>query len=466
MPKGWRMRKRVVVRALIGVVSVATIATLVMATAFHFRQASAAAPYIPHPVNVSPQMSPAGEPTAGDSGANYGLFTCQVGLDGGVVCYDPYQMRRAYQIRSLVNAGFDGTGKTIVIVDAFDDPNLIADVTYFDNFYGLPPINLQVVRLTSTPGFDSGWAGETTLDVEWAHAIAPGAKIVLEEATTNNDTDILAALQDAVNNNRGDVISQSFGENETCVDPGIVSAQHQVYANATAKGVTIFASTGDNGAAQQTCDNKSWTQVASFPAVDPLVTAVGGTELHASDYCLTVLGCDPATNPAAGTYQSEVAWNEPDFQAATGGGYSKVYSEPSYQEGTIHGGKQRAVPDVAYNGAILHGVLVRLFGHWYLFGGTSCGSPQWAAILAITDQVAGHDLGSINEGLYHIGQAQQHYATGFHDVLSGNNSVTETDTSNNPVFVQGFDSSEGWDATTGLGSPIVDQLVPELITWA
>jgi subtilase family serine protease len=220
-------------------------------------------------------------------------------------------------------------------------------------------------------------------------------------------------------------------------------------------------------------------RAASSPASDPLVTAVGGTELQAAGYCLTSLGCNPATNPAAGTHQGEIAWNEGppygDFQAdfsatlATGGGFSVVYNEPSYQQGTIHGGKQRGVSDVSYNAAVLHGVLTYLDipgvpAGFYRFGGTSAGSPQWAAILAIADQRAGN-LGFINRALYHIGQAKSHYQASFFDVTSGVNSAVEFDASNNPVTVRGFRAGSGWDPTTGLGSPITDQLVAYLIQF-
>lgn len=413
--------------------------------------------------------------TVAVAGPNYGLFTCQlVGLSPDVTCYDPYQMRHAYNIDALISAGFTGKGKSIVIVDAFQSPNIVQQLNHYDAFYGLPSLNglggppdsslgtfTQVAPdgltpfVTGDPNM-TGWAEEISLDVLWAHAIAPGANIVLVLAKSNNDADILSATKYAVDNNLGDVISQSFGENESCVDPSLLTQQHEVFADATMKFITIFASSGDNGAGQATCDGSSLVQAASSPAVDPLVTAVGGTELHAARYCLTALGCDPNTNPAPGTYQSEIAWNEASIGfGATGGGFSVLYDEPSYQKGTIHGGKQRAEPDVAYSAAVLHGALTYLnipgipVG-FYLFGGTSAGSPQWAAILAIADEQAGNDLGFINKALYHIGQAKSHYSASFFDVTSGDNSA---------FGVQGFNAGPGWDATTGLGSPTADQLV-------
>jgi subtilase family serine protease len=421
---------------------------------------------------------------AASAGANYRLFTCQVGLSTRV-CYDPYEMRHAYNVDNLISAGFTGSGKTIVIVDSFQSPNIVQQLNFFDNFYGLPGLNglgnapaanlgtfTQVAPDGLTPFVVgdpnmTGWAEEISLDVLWAHAIAPGANITLVLAKSNNDADILSATAYAVNNNLGDVISQSFGENESCVDPTLIAQEHELYAEATRKNITIFASSGDQGASQGSCDGNSWVKAVSSPASDPLVTGVGGTELHATGYCLAALGCNPATNPPAGTYQGEIVWNE-FGDSSSGGGFSVYYDEPSYQQGTIHGGKQRGVPDVAYNAAVYHGVLTYLNipglpAGFYLFGGTSAGSPQWAAILSIADQKAGTNLGFINRALYTIGQAPPLYSKAFHDVTIGNNSVQELDSSNNVTSITGFNAGKGWDPATGLGSPIADNLVDQLI---
>jgi len=427
---------------------------------------------------------------SGAAGPQYSLFTCQVGAPfaspPGSQCYDPYQMRHAYQVDSLISAGYDGTGHTIVIVDAFQNPNLVSQVAFYNTFYGLPPTNLTQIApdgLTPfVPGDPNmtGWAEEISLDVEWAHNIAPGANIVLVLAKTNQDSDILSALKYAVDNNLGDVISMSFGESESCVSaPADIAAYHNVFVAATQKNITLFASSGDQGAALPTCDGNSWSKAASHPAVDPLVTAVGGTELRAADYCLTQLGCNPNTHPLPGTYQSEIAWNEGSFgdfanffpaTEATGGGFSVLFGEPPYQQGTagLHGGKQRGEPDVAYNGAILHGVLTYLnipgvTPGFYRFGGTSCGAPQWSAIAAIMNQKAGHREGFLNAGIYLTGTNSTQYSASFHDITMGNNSAVEFDSTNSPVVVTGFSAGTGWDATTGLGSPIGSGVVDYLI---
>jgi subtilase family serine protease len=443
-----------------------------IAAALVVGNAAAATPNV-HRMYVNPQASPAGSPST-SNGSNYGLFTCQLGLDGPINCYDPYQMRRAYGTDSLIANGNDGTGKTIVILDAFDDPYLAGNLDYFDNFYGLPAADLTQVYpagQANTP-YDPGWSQEMQLDVDWAHSIAPGAKLVLVHAKSNNDDDLDAAANYAVDHNLGDVLSMSFGESDMCLGSALQNAWHQTFVNATKKGITLFASSGDQGAAQPSCDGNSWIKSSSSPASDPLVTGVGGTELHAAPYCFASLGCNPVTAPPFGTNLGEIGWNEGplgDFAdefgttEASGGGFSTVWSEPAYQEGTIHGGKTRAVPDVAYNAAILHGVLVYLneFGGWYLFGGTSSGSPQWAALTAIADQAAGHDYGFINSALYKIGQGSG-YGGAFNDVTSGNNSAQELDSANNTVNITGFNAGTGWDAVTGLGTPKAAGLLSRL----
>ena len=314
-------------------------------------------------------------------GQDYSLYTCQVGLSSAV-CYDPYQIRHAYNIDTLINAGITGKGRTIVIVDAFQSPNIVNQLNVFNTKWGLTSLNglggtsdpnlgtfTQIAPDGLTP-FDPndnnmlGWAEEISLDVLWAHAVAPGANIVLVLAKSNDDDDILSATQYAVDHNLGDVISQSFGENESCVDSSLLTAEHKLFAKATLKHITLLASSGDDGAAQGTCDGNSWVKAASSPASDPLVTAVGGTELHAADYCLTSLKCDPTANPAPGTYEGEVVWNESAIGfGATGGGYSLLYRTPFYQLLSVPSkirGKQRGEPDVAYNAAVEHGVLTYL----------------------------------------------------------------------------------------------------------
>ncbi len=393
----------------------------------------------------------------------------------------PQQIAQAFNITPLFNEGITGKGHTVVIIDAFQNPTMQTDLAAFDQVFGLPtPDFVQVAPDGLTP-FDPtdpnqvGWAGEIALDVQWSHAIAPGAKIELVLAKSNQDADILSATKWAVDHNAGDVISQSFGENENCVDPQLLKQEHQVFNEATHKGMTILASSGDQGASQQTCDGNSWVQVASSPASDPLVTAVGATELFAAPDCNTAHPCPP-DHPTPGTYNHEIALNEPPglFTAgsfSTGGGYSDLYTRPGWQVGLPNSrdGK-RGVPDVAFTGSINHGVLASCGAcagvstpAFFIFGGTSVGSPCWGGLVALADQLAGHRLGFISEAIYKIGKNGEWYAKAFHDTTVGNNTVQEPDATNTLVTVQGFNATTGWDATTGWGTPIASSFIPLLV---
>ncbi|HTT00535.1 MAG TPA: S53 family peptidase [Steroidobacteraceae bacterium] len=410
-------------------------------------------------------MGPRAVPAAVGAQVTYGLFTCQVNQVPGVNCLDPYEVRHAYGTDTLINKGLDGTGKTIVIIDAFQNPNIMEELIDFDAFYGLPVANFtQIEPQGPPPAFDENngdmvsWAVEISLDVQWAHAIAPGARIVLVLAVSDADQDIYNATKYAVDNRLGDIISQSFGENEACMDPNLVIQQHAMFAEATLKNMTIFASSGDFGAGQPTCDGSALVQAAGTPASDPLVTAVGGTTLDAAYYCIADLGCNPKKHPAPGTYLGEVVWNEPAY-GASGGGFSVLYDKPAYQQGFVDG-SALGVPDIAYNASVNNGVLTVLdIGDvaplgFYLIGGTSAGSPQWSAITAIADQKAGHDLGFINAALYRIGDKQPIYNSALNDIKKGNNSFDG---------VTGFSARPHWDATTGLGSPQAVDLVNDII---
>jgi subtilase family serine protease len=458
-------------KVLFACAGMAVLATLAPTTGGGAHRASLASPFL----KIGPQAI-----AADVAGPSYGLFTCQVlGLNPGATCYDPYQIRHAYHIDTLINGGLTGKGKTIVIIDAYQSPNIVQQLLTYDAFYALPGLNglggasdpslgtfTQVAPDGLTPFVAgdptmTGWASEISLDVLWAHAMAPGANIVLVLAKSSDDADILSATDYAIDHRLGDVISQSFGENESCVDPTLLAREHLVFAEATLKFMTLFASSGDSGSAQPTCDGSSLVQAVSSPASDPLVTAVGGTELHAARYCLASVGCNPAANPAPGTYQGEIAWNEGTDLGATGGGFSALFDMPFYQRGVVRGAKQLGVPDVSYSAAVLHGLLTYLNipglpAGFYLFGGTSAGSPQWSAMLAIADQKTVFDLGFINTALYQIGRIPKHYSGSFFDVTSGNNSF---------AGISGFAAGPGWDATTGLGSPTADQLVNDLIRF-
>jgi subtilase family serine protease len=429
--------------------------------------AAATAVPVAHRITVDPQIYPAG------AASPIGTFGCQSRpLDGsqGPRCYQAFQMENAYNVTSLLNRGIDGTGRTIVIVDAYGSPTIASDLTLFDAAMGLPDTTFtQITPAGSPPPFDIndpnqfGWAVETTLDVEWAHVMAPGANIVLAIAPSNNDSDILDTTQYVVDHNVGDVISQSFGEAEACMDPTLLSQQHALFAQAVAKGITLFASSGDSGASQPACDPKSTAALfaASTPASDPNVTGVGGTTLLA--------------DAATGAYQGETAWTEPfgcnppavaptDVNCS-GGGFSTVYARPDYQS-ALQKNRARGVPDVAYNAGVSGGVLIRsqvineFVGLpdsapvFFIIGGTSAGSPQWAGLAAVGDQLGRHRMGNINPALYSIAQGKKQYPAALHDITVGNNDVAE--------IGGGFDTRTGWDPVTGLGTPNAANLLPLL----
>jgi subtilase family serine protease len=244
----------------------------------------------------------------------------------------------------------------------------------------------------------------------------------------------------------GAVMSQSFGTPEILVHANNAQLMqaHNNYIAAQQAGITVFASAGDFGAT-----NGFSTANAGFPASDPLVTGVGGTEGNPYPAGLST--------PA---YGGEQVWNEPQFGSATGGSPSLLFGVPAFQNGL--GLTSRTVPDIAYNAAIDGGVLVRYsaFGpaSFFIVGGTSAGSPQWAAIIALANQLSasqGHGaLGYINPALYQLAQSGA-YATDFHDIIVGDNQLVGT-----PV---GFSATPGYDAATGWGTPNVAKLVPDLV---
>jgi subtilase family serine protease len=361
-------------------------------------------------------------------------------------CYFPQQIRAAYAVQPLLHAGTDGTGRTIVIVDAFQDPTIRSDLSRFDSITGIPdPPSLTIVAPYGLTPYDVtnadqvGWSGEIALDVEWAHAIAPGARIKLVLSPSDADSDIVNALSYVVSKHLGDVVSMSFGEAEACLLPQLMAEQTQIFSQGVNQGMTFAAGSGDVGAAQYPCTGaKGWIDAASTPASDPDVTGVGGTDLLAD---LTT-----------GQYQSESVWNEPKYNLAGGGNFSNVFQRPPYQN-NANPNPMRGVPDVAWSASLAHGVYVYWSSsdqpyHNWIFTGTSVGTPQWAALLAIADQIARRDLGNVNPRLYQVAEA-----TNFHDVIVGNNDFPP---------VQGFNAASGWDAASGLGSPVAVNLVTAL----
>lgn len=353
-------------------------------------------------------------------------------------CYGPYQIRQAYGVTGLLAKNITGQGTTITIIDAGGSPTIKQDLHTFNTLWGLPDSPLNVLTPFGLSGADSSWQPEVTVDVEWAHVMAPGATINLLVAKSSNDVDLYRTIKYAVDHNLGDVLSLSFGENESCADSLLRRAVHQVLQNAAQKRMTVLAATGDFGSAQYTCDNSAFQQAVAFPADDPLVTAVGGTTLGA--------------DAVSGRYSGEVAWNEADtFNKASGGGFSKYDTSPSYQNGVTGQATGRAVPDISLNAAINGGVLVYQTPApskdlpVTVIGGTSVGTPEVAGIIADGVQMAGHRLGQLNQAIYQLGESKN-YTQMMNDITSGNNILRASD-------IPGYATRQGWDAVTGWGSP-------------
>jgi subtilase family serine protease len=425
------------------------------------------APDIAHRILVHPDITKAVKDI---NAVHFGCQDRPIDGSAGARCYQPSQIQAAYGLTPLLNKGINGTGRTIAIIDAFQSPYVQSDLSIFDSTFGLPDPSFQQIAPQGLTPFDPndgnqvGWAEEITLDVLWAHAAAPGAKILLVLATSNDDTALYNATKYVVDHNLADTISQSFGEAETCMDPRVLKKQHTLFEQAARKQITVFASSGDSGAAQFNCDGSAAILSASTPASDPLVTGVGGTTLNA----------DSTTD----AYIGETAWTEVfgcnppavavDDVNCSGGGFSTIYGRPAYQSGIPNtSGSGRGVPDVAYDAGVNGGVLTHcgicnlIFGLdptdptvFFIFGGTSAGSPQWAGLTAVGDQLANHRLGDINPALYLISRAHDLYADAFHDITVGNNDVSEIGT--------GHDTATNWDPATGLGSPNASKLLPLL----
>lgn len=334
--------------------------------------------------------------------------------------FSPSQVRQAYGLNNITFGNGtivgDGSGQTIAIVVAYDNPYITSDLHIFSQTYGLPDASLQVVKQTASLSTNGGWALESSLDVQWAHAIAPRANLLLVEAKSDSLNDLMTMVNVARQQPGVVAVSMSWGISEFA---GQTNYDNILTTPLGHQGITFVAASGDNG---------SWLG-ASYPAISPNVLGVGGTQLFVS---------------GDGTYLYETAWGD------SGGGYSRFYSEPAYQA-TAQGSAIRTSPDVAWNGSVTSGVSVYSTlsdtgpGGWFTVGGTSAGTPAWAAIIAIADQ------GRAINGQGSLAGAQSLVYTlsssDFHDITSGRN---------------GYSASAGYDLVTGLGTPYADRVVTGL----
>jgi subtilase family serine protease len=426
-------------------------------------------------------------------------------------CFTPQGIAASYDLGPLYANGDEGQGMTIAIVDSYGSDTIANDLHVFDSAFGLQPMcgEADVTCTSDMPSFSqlalqgspatkappgtskgtglndkAAWALEVSLDVEHAHAIAPEANILLvttphaETLGVQGFPQMMAAEDYVVKHHLAQVISQSFAAaEESFGSTQSLQNLRYAFADAAQNGVTVLGSSGDGGTAntmKQPVKNPKTIPYPTvvWPASDPLVTGVGGTYLCTDPNNTTTRAVDSTAPPAAcaaNAGQTEVAWID------AGGGFSHVFATPSYQgtlpAGSTPIGSMRGVPDIAYQASSQTGVLTYMTlpggGNgglqcgttacstgWYDVGGTSSGSPQWAGLVAIADQIHGGGLGQINPTLYSLASNPTTYANDFYDVTTGNN---QSDPS-----IPGYSASPGWDPVTGLGTPNAANLLPDL----
>ncbi|HVW90137.1 MAG TPA: S53 family peptidase [Gaiellaceae bacterium] len=396
-----------------------------------------------------------------------------------ITCYTPQNIQAAYDYPTGRRAP-TGRGQTIVIVDAYatdyESATGVAlndDLAAFDSLFGIsaPPgggVTVVPGPAATCTGDDvgvdcsgdaAGWAGEIALDVEYAHAMAPDARIVLASASSDSNADINAAEAAVLPRYPGAIVSQSFGSDEAgdYGDPADETAMHKIFESATLRGDTLIASAGDWGAG-----NGDPYVMASYPASDPLVLSVGGTQ--GLPYPTGLLN-------SHNRYGGEEVWNEPQYgDIATGGAPSVVWKAPIWQYGLTQYSSgshaMRTVPDVSYDAAVDGGVLTVEGASVWISGGTSAGSPQWAGIIALADQArAEHGRGGLGlaaVSIYAVSRlSPSRYRADFHDITVGNNAQGS---GNAPIGSDavGFNAGRGYDLATGLGTPDVSNLIDDL----
>jgi subtilase family serine protease len=398
-----------------------------------------------------------------------------------VACYEPAQIQQAYNLPVLYGKGVNGKGVTIVIVDSFGSPTIADDLATFDGQFGLPaPPSFKIIRPAGAiPRYDPSrsqlisWAGETTLDVEYAHTIAPGASILLVEtpvAETEGVTgfpQIIKAEEYVIDHHLGDVISQSFSATEqTFPSKASVGALRGAYIDADRHHITVLAASGDNGAANAGLDGQTFYTfpTTTWPPSDPLVTGVGGTQLHldadGNHTSPDTVWNDTFSSPA----QQFIFGDNGPNPLAGGGGKSVLFARPSYQNLVRKVvGQARGVPDISMSAACDGAVDVyQSFGGepagWYPTCGTSEATPLFAGIVALADQVAHHPLGLINPALYAMSAL---HLPGLVDVTAGHTTVTFTQGGSKHT-VPGFSAGRGYDLASGLGTVNAAEFVPEL----
>ena len=429
-------------------------------------------PGVTHIPPAGPAATTSGPPTTAECEAQY-----------KVACYEPFQIQDAYNLAPLLSSGVDGKGQTIIIVDSYGSPTIGHDLEVFDQAFGLPaPPSLTVIQPAGpVPPYVAnnkreGWAGETTLDVEYSHVMAPDASILLVETPksenegTSGFPQIETAEKYVIDHHLGGVISQSFSATEESFPTAqSLLALRGAYVDAAQNDVTVLAASGDSGAADVGRDGSTYYfhPVTSWPDSDPLVTGVGGTQLHLND-AGTRTAPDNVWNDTYNVATNEyIEGNAGPNPLAGGGGKSIIFSRPTFQDSVASVvGNQRGVPDIsmsaACNGAV--DVYQGFPGQvgWFPTCGTSEATPLFAGVVALADQVAGHPIGDINPSLYDM---MAKGAPGIVDVTAGNNTVGFTQGGSMHTVV-GFPAMKGYDLASGIGTLNAAFFVPELAAAA
>ena len=392
---------------------------------------------------------PARPATAGSAGTAAAVHAVSCGpQDYFIQCYSPGQYQVAYGVAPLLRRGITGKGETVVMPELANRPgpnftDIRKDLAAFASKFGLPAAKLTVT--TTLAGASAPYVAgtEEVEDTEIVHAMAPGASldVVLVPANaTASAAHFTAAVTRTIHaavTQHAAVVSISGSHGEHVFTPAQVASLHAALEQARDRHVTVLASSGDTGVIS---DGGPPVQV-SLPASDPLVLGVGGTALGASTF--------------TGAYHGEMAWNA-DTEAS-GGGYSRLFPRPAYQDGVARIGRMRGVPDVAADAdASTAMALTFTGGVLYPAQGTSAATPLWAGVIALADQDAGQHLGFVNPAIYAIARSPA-YHRAFHDVTTGDNSVLWP----TGVFT-GYNAGPSWDPVTGWGSPNAQYLVPLL----
>jgi len=334
--------------------------------------------------------------------------------------YEPAAMQTAYGLTPVYTSGLDGTGQSVVIVDAFGSPTAGADISVFSSTFGLPAPHFAVYNPQGVPPYNSGWAGETTLDIEWSHAMAPGANIVLIQTIDNFDNNLMGGIQFALNNQLGNVISNSYGSDEYDDDAQGMQAWDNLNAQAAALGVSVNFSTGDNGDFYRAVG----AYTVSVPSNSPHATAVGGVSVFLkADYSILFqTGWGTTITRIAkptGTYPPEVppvcaSTLQPGqcFYFGGGGGMSQFFAKPSWQSSLPGAGRQQ--PDVSLTADPYTGVtIISSYNHpgtysVSVIGGTSASCPMFSGVWAIVNQKSiqktGHSAGLAAPLMYTLPQ--------------------------------------------------------------